>query len=90
MPTQEVGEFIFKLQSMYKLSTCFFYLFLKVNIKNALSIAVLDYSAVDILMNREEIHILEGERIHTNSTHETGCSLSSNYSFKFSQELFYI
>ena len=34
-------------------------------------------SAVDILMNKDGIHILEGERIFSNNTHGTGCSLSS-------------
>jgi len=34
-------------------------------------------SAVDILMNKDGIHILEGERISSNNTHGTGCSLSS-------------
>ena len=37
----------------------------------------LSSSAVDILMNKDEIHILEGERISSNNTHGTGCSLSS-------------
>ena len=37
----------------------------------------LSNSAVDILINREEIHILEGEKISSNNTHGTGCSLSS-------------
>ena len=37
----------------------------------------LSNSAVDILMNREEIYILEGEKISSNNTHGTGCSLSS-------------
>ena len=37
----------------------------------------LSNSAVDILINREEIHILEGEKILSNNTHGTGCSLSS-------------
>ena len=37
----------------------------------------LSSSAVDILMNKDEIHILEAERISTNNTHGTGCSLSS-------------
>ena len=34
-------------------------------------------SAVDILMNKDEIYILEGEKISSNNTHGTGCSLSS-------------
>ena len=37
----------------------------------------LSNSAVDILMNRGEIYILEGEKISSNNTHGTGCSLSS-------------
>ena len=37
----------------------------------------LSSSAVDILMNKDGIHILEGERISSNNTHGTGCSLSS-------------
>jgi len=37
----------------------------------------LSSSAVDILMNKGGIHILEGERISSNNTHGTGCSLSS-------------
>ena len=37
----------------------------------------LSNSAVDILMNKDEIHILEGEKISSNNTHGTGCSLSS-------------
>ena len=37
----------------------------------------LSSSAVDILMNKHGIHILEGERISSNNTHGTGCSLSS-------------
>ena len=37
----------------------------------------LSSSAVDILMNKDEIHILEDERIFSNNTHGTGCSLSS-------------
>ena len=37
----------------------------------------LSNSAVDILINREEIYILEGEKISSNNTHGTGCSLSS-------------
>ena len=37
----------------------------------------LSNSAVDILMNKDGIHILEGERISSNNTHGTGCSLSS-------------
>ena len=37
----------------------------------------LSNSAVDILINGEEIHILEGEKISSNNTHGTGCSLSS-------------
>ena len=37
----------------------------------------LSNSAVDILMNIEEIYILEGEKISSNNTHGTGCSLSS-------------
>ena len=37
----------------------------------------LSNSAVDILINVEEIHILEGEKISSNNTHGTGCSLSS-------------
>ena len=34
-------------------------------------------SAVDILMNKDEIYILEREKISSNNTHGTGCSLSS-------------
>ena len=37
----------------------------------------LSNSAVDILMNKDEIYILEGEKILSNNTHGTGCSLSS-------------
>lgn len=37
----------------------------------------LSNSAEDILMNKDEIHILEGEKISSNNTHGTGCSLSS-------------
>ena len=37
----------------------------------------LSNSAVDILMNKGEIYILEGEKISSNNTHGTGCSLSS-------------
>lgn len=37
----------------------------------------LSNNAVDILMNKDEIHILEAERISSNNTHGTGCSLSS-------------
>lgn len=37
----------------------------------------LSNSAVDILMNKYEIYILEGEKISSNNTHGTGCSLSS-------------
>lgn len=37
----------------------------------------LSNSAVDILMNKEGIYILEGEKISSNNTHGTGCSLSS-------------
>ena len=37
----------------------------------------LSSSAVDILMNKDGIHILEGEKISSNKTHGTGCSLSS-------------
>ena len=37
----------------------------------------LSKSAVDILMNKDEIYILEGEKILSNNTHGTGCSLSS-------------
>ena len=37
----------------------------------------LSNSAVDILMNIEEMYILEGEKISSNNTHGTGCSLSS-------------
>ena len=37
----------------------------------------LSNSAVDILMNKDEIYILEGEKISSNNTHGTGCSLSS-------------
>ena len=37
----------------------------------------LSNSAVDILMNKDGIHILEGARISSNNTHGTGCSLSS-------------
>ena len=36
----------------------------------------LSNSAVDILMNKDEIYILEGEKISSNNTHGTGCSLS--------------
>ena len=37
----------------------------------------LSNSAVDILINSEETYILEGEKISSNNTHGTGCSLSS-------------
>ena len=37
----------------------------------------LSNSAVDILMNKDGIYILEGEKISSNNTHGTGCSLSS-------------
>ena len=37
----------------------------------------LSNSAVDILMNKDEIYILEEEKISSNNTHGTGCSLSS-------------
>lgn len=37
----------------------------------------LSNSAVDIFMNKDEIYILEGEKISSNNTHGTGCSLSS-------------
>ena len=37
----------------------------------------LSNSAVDILMNKDEIYILEGKKILSNNTHGTGCSLSS-------------
>ncbi len=37
----------------------------------------LSNSAVDILMNKDGIYILEGEKILSNNTHGTGCSLSS-------------
>ena len=37
----------------------------------------LSNSTVDILMNKDEIYILEGEKISSNNTHGTGCSLSS-------------
>ena len=37
----------------------------------------LSNSAVDILMNKDEIYILEGEKISSSNTHGTGCSLSS-------------
>ncbi len=37
----------------------------------------LSNSAVDILINRDETYILEGEKILSNNTHGTGCSLSS-------------
>ena len=37
----------------------------------------LSNSAVDILMNKDESYILEGEKISSNNTHGTGCSLSS-------------
>ena len=37
----------------------------------------LSNSAVDILMSKDEIYILEGEKILSNNTHGTGCSLSS-------------
>ena len=37
----------------------------------------LSNSPVDILMNKDGIYILEGEKISSNNTHGTGCSLSS-------------
>ena len=37
----------------------------------------LSSNAVDILMNKDETYILEGEKISSNNTHGTGCSLSS-------------
>ena len=37
----------------------------------------LSNSAVDILLNNDETYILEGEKISSNNTHGTGCSLSS-------------
>ena len=37
----------------------------------------LSNSAVDILLNSDETYILEGEKISSNNTHGTGCSLSS-------------
>ncbi|MHB9335937.1 bifunctional hydroxymethylpyrimidine kinase/phosphomethylpyrimidine kinase [Fusobacterium polymorphum] len=37
----------------------------------------LSNSAVDILINKDETYILEGEKILSNNTHGTGCSLSS-------------
>ena len=37
----------------------------------------LSNSAVDILMNKDETYILEREKISSNNTHGTGCSLSS-------------
>ncbi|PHI07142.1 bifunctional hydroxymethylpyrimidine kinase/phosphomethylpyrimidine kinase [Fusobacterium polymorphum] len=37
----------------------------------------LSNSAVDILLNSNETYILEGEKILSNNTHGTGCSLSS-------------
>ena len=37
----------------------------------------LSNSAVDILINSDETYILEGEKISSNNTHGTGCSLSS-------------
>ena len=37
----------------------------------------LSNSAVDILLNIDETYILEGEKILSNNTHGTGCSLSS-------------
>ncbi|MEX6495192.1 bifunctional hydroxymethylpyrimidine kinase/phosphomethylpyrimidine kinase [Fusobacterium animalis] len=37
----------------------------------------LSNSAVDILINKDEIYILNGEKISSNNTHGTGCSLSS-------------
>ena len=37
----------------------------------------LSNSAVDILMNKDETYILEGEKISSNNIHGTGCSLSS-------------
>ena len=37
----------------------------------------LSNSAVDILMNKDETYILEEEKISSNNTHGTGCSLSS-------------
>ena len=37
----------------------------------------LSNSAVDLLLNSDETYILEGEKILSNNTHGTGCSLSS-------------
>ena len=37
----------------------------------------LSNSAVDILLNSDKTYILEGEKIFSNNTHGTGCSLSS-------------
>ena len=37
----------------------------------------LSNSAVDLLLNNDETYILEGEKILSNNTHGTGCSLSS-------------
>ena len=37
----------------------------------------LSNNTVDILMNKDKIYILEGEKISSNNTHGTGCSLSS-------------
>ena len=37
----------------------------------------LSNSAVDILISSEKKYILNGEKIHSNNTHGTGCSLSS-------------
>ena len=37
----------------------------------------LSNSAVDILINKEKVYVLKGEKIFNNNTHGTGCSLSS-------------
>ena len=37
----------------------------------------LSNSAVDILINKEKVYVLKGEKISSNNTHGTGCSLSS-------------
>ena len=37
----------------------------------------LSNSAVDILINKERVYVLKGEKISSNNTHGTGCSLSS-------------
>ena len=46
----------------------------------------LSNSAVDILMNKDEIYILEGEKISSNNTHGTGCSLSSAIASNLAKE----